>query len=157
MTNFTGQSEHKLDAKGRLFVPRRILDGVEDSSERSPLLVTIGVDPCLYLFTRREFGLHLEQIKLAVRGKSEYSSVMRGLAGLTSEQVVDGQSRILLPDNLRQHAGLKKEVVVIGVFDHVEIWDVERWRERESEAEQAYLDQAAVFFRGGHSGEGGAP
>jgi len=156
MTQFTGQSEHKLDAKGRLFVPRRLVDAIDEPVDRSRFLVTIGQDPCLYLFTRPGFDSHLGRIRDAVRGTEGYAEVMRGVSALTSDQTLDSQSRILLPEQLREHAGLEKEVVVLGVFEHVEIWDVARWQERAASAQEAYLKQASVFFRGGTPGAGGA-
>ncbi|MDP6942204.1 MAG: division/cell wall cluster transcriptional repressor MraZ [Planctomycetota bacterium] len=156
MTSFTGQSDHKLDTKGRLFVPRRLMDSVEDSAQRDRLVITIGEDPCLYLFTLGGFDQHLLHLRDLVRGEPNYSEIMRGVAGLSSKQVLDSQGRVLLPENLREHVGLQKSVVVIGVFDHIEIWDEELWSDRAKASEQAYLDKAAIFFRGGPPANGGA-
>lgn len=149
MHTFTGQSEHKLDAKGRLFLPRRLSDSILDPQERTHFQITIGQDPCLYLFTPAGFHGHLEGIRRAVQGTEEFANVMRGVSGLTSTQSLDGQGRLLLPEALRHHAHLAKEVVVLGVFDHIEIWDVDLWQERAAGARDTYLEQAAIFFRGG--------
>ncbi len=150
MTLFTGQSEHKLDAKGRLFVPRRIVDEVEDPADRGHFWMTIGDSPCLYLYTGSAFNAHREDVKRKARGNESFANVMRGMARLTSKQSLDSQGRMLIPADLREHAGLDKEIVVVGVFDWVEIWDARRWNESASaDAEAAYLEQAAEFFNGG--------
>ncbi|MBO45492.1 MAG: cell division/cell wall cluster transcriptional repressor MraZ [Planctomycetes bacterium] len=156
MTSFTGQSDHKLDTKGRLFVPRRLIDSVEEHSGRNHFVLTIGEDPCLYLFTLAGFEEHLAQLRELVQGKADFSKIMRGVAGLSSKQDIDSQGRILLPEKMRAHVGLEKSVVVIGVFDHIEIWDEDLWNDRAKGSEQAYLDTAAIFFRGGPPAHGGA-
>ncbi|MBL7007954.1 MAG: division/cell wall cluster transcriptional repressor MraZ [Planctomycetes bacterium] len=150
MAFFTGQSEHKLDSKGRLFLPRRIVEAVDDPAERSRFVITAGPERCLYVFTPSGFARHFRQVQRQVRGQPGYSRVMRGMSRLLSEQTVDGQGRMLIPGELRQHAGLTRETVVVGVFEHVEIWDAGSWAEATAaEAEAAYLHQAADFFNGG--------
>jgi MraZ protein len=89
-------------------------------------------------------------VKRKARGNESFANVMRGMARLTSKQSLDSQGRMLIPADLREHAGLDKEIVVVGVFDWVEIWDARRWNESASaDAEAAYLEQAAEFFNGG--------
>ncbi len=150
MAFFTGQSEHKLDSKGRLFLPRRIVDAVAEAADRGNFVVTAGPERCLYVFTPSGFAEHYREVQRQARGTNEYSKVMRGMSKLLSEQGLDGQGRMLIPAELRQHAGLERETVVVGVFDHVEIWDAALWAEAAAaEAETAYLDQAADFFNGG--------
>ena len=156
MDRFTGHSEHKVDVKGRLFVPKRVVDGVAEGGERNRFMLTIGPDPCIYLFTLNGFDGHLAQVRRNVAGKPEYPVVMRGVSALSSEQSLDSQGRVLLPETLRKHANLKKDVIVVGVFDHVEIWDSARWEESiAGAAEQAYLEQASAFFLGAPPHPGG--
>ncbi len=150
MTFFTGQSDHKLDPKGRLFLPRRIVEAVEEHADRSRFTVTAGPEACLYLYTPSGFAQHYQQVHRTVRGTDRYHRVMLGMSRLMSEQGLDKQGRLQIPAPLRKHAQLDKEVVVVGVFDHVEIWDAKQWAEVvAAEAETAYLDQAADFFNGG--------
>lgn len=155
MAFFTGQSEHKLDPKGRLFLPRRIVEAVAEPEERNRFLIAAGPEACLYVFTPSGFAAHYRQVQRRVQGRPEYAAVMRGMSKLLSDQTLDGQGRILIPEPLRRHAELGKEVVVVGVFEHVEIWDAQRWAQHAAlAAEQAYLHQSADFFNGGFSEPG---
>lgn len=150
MTFFTGQSEHKLDSKGRLFLPRRIIEAVQEPSDRSRFFITAGPERCLYAFTPSGFARHYQQVQRKVRGSDDYRAVMRGMSRLLSEQSLDSQGRVLIPAGLREHGGLTKAAIVVGVFDHVEIWDADQWAEATAAAaENAYLSHAAGFFNGG--------
>ncbi|TAH35024.1 MAG: cell division/cell wall cluster transcriptional repressor MraZ [Planctomycetota bacterium] len=143
MRGFLGTYEHKLDAKGRLFVPRRVLESVADAEERAQFVLTLGLDGCLYLFTRRAFLEHFAQVRQAAFGQPEYRAVMRGLGACSSEQGLDAQGRILIPEDLRQQVGLGEDVVVVGAVDHVEIWDRAQWRQVAGPgAVRTYLDKA---------------
>lgn len=143
MSGFLGSYEHRIDPKGRLFLPRRILEGIADPEERSQFVVTLGLDGCLYLFTRRAFFEHFGQVRRAAFGGPERRNVVRGLGASSSEQALDAQGRILIPEELRQRAGLQEEVVVVGAVDHVEIWDRERWRASAGPAAvRTYLEKA---------------
>lgn len=149
MSGFLGSYEHKLDAKGRLFVPKRLLEAVADVAERAQFVLTLGLDGCLYLFTRRAFLEHFAALRQAAFGAPEARAVMRGIGAVSSEQALDAQGRILIPDDLRQRVGLGEDVVVVGAIDHVEIWDRTAWRQSaEPGAVRTYLDKAAQVLQG---------
>ncbi len=140
---FLGVYEHKLDAKGRVFLPRRLLEAVGDPEERGQFVLMRGLDRCLYLFTRRAFVDYLANVRRGAFGKPEYRGVMRGMGASSSEQSLDSQGRILIPEELRRKVGLADRVVVVGAIDHMEIWALEHWRESASaQAEETYLEHA---------------
>lgn len=148
MDLFLGRYEHKLDSKGRVFVPKKILEGIEKQADRERFVLTLGLDPCIYLFTRRGFIDHLRALEGAAFGGTEFRGATRGLGFRSVEQSLDSQGRILLPEELRQRLEMDSEVVVVGVIDRVEIWDRRRWEEQASgEAESVYLEQAARLFQ----------
>ncbi|RMH04589.1 MAG: hypothetical protein D6702_02745 [Planctomycetota bacterium] len=152
MASFTGQSEHKLDDKGRLFLPRRILDAVEDPEERHRFILMAGPDPCVYLLTVSAFRERYRNLKRDLRGHQDYVQVMRGLSRLLSEERLDGQGRLLIPPYLRDKAGLGRKVVVVGVFEMVEIWDAEAWNsDTMPAAEEAFHRHSGSFFNFGQS------
>jgi len=158
MLLFTGTFEHKVDQKGRLCVPKRLLEGLEANPADVRFVVTLGLDHCLYLFTREGFREHLAGLKKAAFGKPEYRAVMRGIGALSLEQTLDAQGRLLLSEDLRRRIGLKQDAIVIGAIDHIEIWDSERYHaEAAPEAEQTYLQQAEHFLDGAPSTEEGDP
>lgn len=131
----TGQYVHTIDAKGRLFIPAKLRQELGDTFH-----VTVGQDHCLSVYSDESWAAFMEKLK----GLS-YNEVkrLRGLFAYGADCEPDAQGRILLPAKLRQYADLDKDVVVIGSFDRVEIWNAQRWAELEKAAfESGSLEQA---------------
>lgn len=122
----TGQYAHNIDAKGRLFIPARLR---EELGER--FHVTIGQDRCLSVYSDESWTAFMDKLK-----ELSYSKVkqLRPMFAYAADCESDGQGRILIPAKLREYAGLDKEVVVIGSFDRVEIWNAQRWGQMEEDA-----------------------
>ena len=131
----TGQYAHTIDAKGRLFIPAKLRQELG-----STFHVTVGQDHCLSVYSDESWAAFMDKLK----GLS-YNEVkrLRGLFAYGADCEPDGQGRILLPAKLREYAGLEKDVVIIGSFDRVEIWNADRWAELEKTAfESGSLEQA---------------
>lgn len=131
----TGQYAHTIDAKGRLFIPAKLRQELGDTFH-----VTVGQDHCLSVYSDESWAAFMEKLK----GMS-YNEIkrLRGLFAYGADCEPDAQGRILLPAKLRQYAELDKDVVVIGSFDRVEIWNAQRWAELEKAAfESGSLEQA---------------
>jgi MraZ protein len=126
-----GEYEHTLDDKNRLTLPAKVRQALGGG-----VVVTRGMDGCLFVFTRKgwdEFvGARLEGLNPFSREARQMSRFM--FAGAT-ETEVDKQGRIMLPPALIEHAVLGRDVVVAGVRDHVEIWDRAAWRKQLKEVE----------------------
>ena len=122
----TGQYAHNIDAKGRLFIPAKLREELG-----STFHVIAGQDHCLYIFSEDKWNAWMEQL-----GTRTYSEIktLRSVFANAADCEPDGQGRILLPARLRTWANLEKEVVVIGSFDRVEIWNAQRWAEMEEAA-----------------------
>jgi MraZ protein len=131
----TGTYPRTLDEKKRLTLPRRVRELL---GETETLYVTPGPDQCLWLYTQA--GLEQLAGKLdQVPATDAEARVFRRLYFAQTEAVdVDRSGRVLVPERLLAFAGLRHEVVLIGVRDHLELWDVERW--------QQYLAQHAPRF-----------
>ena len=131
----TGQYAHNIDAKGRLFIPAKLREELGETFH-----VTIGPDHCLTIYpndTWDDFMAKFHDMPYS-KGKS-----LRALSANAVDCEPDGQGRILIPAKLRKYADLEKEVVVIGSFDHAEIWNAERWAREEAMAfESGSLEQA---------------
>ena len=131
----TGTHPRTLDDKKRLGLPRKLREQLGDTDT---LFVTPGPDQCLWLFTRAELEQLAARLDQAPAADAE-ARVFRRLYFAQTEAVdVDRSGRILVPDRLVQFAGLQREVVLIGVRDHLELWDAQRW--------QQYLTQNAPRF-----------
>src|SRR5258708_129592 len=128
----TGTYPRTLDDKKRLALAKGARDRVGDPAT---LFVTPGPDQCLWLYTQECLERLAEKLDQAPATDGE-ARVFRRLYFAQTEAVdVDRIGRILIPERLVQFAGLKHEVVLLGVRDHLELWDAESW--------QRYLEQHA--------------
>lgn len=131
---FMGEYNHTVDAKGRLIIPSKFRESLGET-----FVVTKGLDGCLFVYDNKEWTLFEEKLKsLPLTNKDARKFVRFFLAG-AAEVEVDKQGRILLPANLREYAGMEKDVVLIGVASRVEIWSRERY-----EGTAAYEDMDEI-------------
>lgn len=129
---FIGSYQHTLDPKGRLFVPKKILGRLPENEPRQ-FTITRGFEQCLTLFTQGAWQEHVQLIKQNARGEKQIRDFKRILFSLAVHQPIDSSGRILIPENLRQLAGLRREVVFVGMDDLVELWDAETWESYSAE------------------------
>lgn len=119
---FLGEFEHTIDDKGRVAVPARFRDGVSEG-----LVLTRGFERCLQGFPRPVWQGLSEKVSALSLGNEEARNLRRLLFSGAAEVEVDKQGRILIPQNLREYAGLSEQVIVAGLNTHFEIWSHERW------------------------------
>lgn len=124
---FRGATLVNLDSKGRLTVPTRYRGMLSDES-KGQMVCTIDLhQPCLLLYTLPEWEIIEEKLsKLSTMNPAE-RRVQRLLLGHASECQIDNAGRLLLASTLRQHAGLTKEVMLVGQINKFEIWDEQMW------------------------------
>ncbi|GAC69546.1 division/cell wall cluster transcriptional repressor MraZ [Gordonia soli] len=130
---FVGTYTPKLDDKGRLTLPAKFRDAVAGG-----VVVTRGQDRSLSVYRNEEFDVLAENTMAASRNDPEARAYQRYYFASADEQRPDGQGRVTLSAGHRDYAELSKECVVIGAFDHLEIWDAQRWREYQSEHEENF-------------------
>jgi MraZ protein len=122
----TGTYTRTLDDKKRLALPKRVRDLLGDPAM---LFVTPGPDQSLWLYTPDGLEQSAARLDQAPAADAE-ARVFRRLYFAQTESVdVDRSGRILVPDRLLQFGGLTHEVVLIGVRDHLELWDAGRWQQ----------------------------
>lgn len=132
-----GSSTRTVDSKGRIVLPREFRRGFEGG-----LMVTKGLDECLYLLPMKEWDRLVARIEEMPSGSEATRRFSRIFFANASHLVPDGQGRILIPPRLREMAGLSKEVVVVGLSNKAEVWNPQRWSSYEGESEGHY-EQAA--------------
>ena len=131
----TGTHPRTLDDKKRMALPKRIR---EQLGEPETLFVTPGPDQCLWVYTQQGLERLADRLDQAPATDAE-ARVFRRLYFAQTEAVdLDRSGRILIPERLGQFASLQRDVVLIGVRDHLELWDAARWQE--------YLTQHAPRF-----------
>lgn len=121
----TGQYQHTIDAKGRLFIPAKLREELGET-----FYVTMGMDSCLSVYSDASWARFTEKFESLPYTKTK---AMRPLFANAAKCEPDAQGRIVLPQKLRAYAHLEKDVVVIGVSNRAEIWNAEKWAEIEAE------------------------
>ncbi len=123
--SFRGASNNTIDPKGRVIIPARLRDIIKKSEEQK--LIISRMDGCLVAYTL-EVWTNIEQKILSMAQKTaNMRRFRRVFIGGASECPIDKQNRILIPPSLRAYAELKKDITIVGVIDHFEIWSLEKW------------------------------
>ncbi|MEK7582788.1 MAG: division/cell wall cluster transcriptional repressor MraZ [Patescibacteria group bacterium] len=117
-----GEYKHTLDPKKRLAVPSKIR---KELGERAVL--TRGLENCLFVFPMKEWELVAEKLSALPMGQKDSRGFARLLLSGAAEVELDQLGRILIPENLRDYAGLQKAVMVVGVGKRLELWDDAKW------------------------------
>jgi MraZ protein len=126
-----GEYEHTIDDKNRLTLPAKFRQEFADG-----LVVTRGLDGCLFAFRRADWGRLVEsQLATLDPLSKEGRRLNRFFFSGAAESELDKQGRVMLPSSLIDHAKLGREVVVAGVHDRLEIWDRVAWRKELHEVE----------------------
>ncbi|HEY4507917.1 MAG TPA: division/cell wall cluster transcriptional repressor MraZ [Candidatus Paceibacterota bacterium] len=120
---FIGEHRHALDDKKRLTLPVRLRRSVGKS-----VVVTRGLDGCLFLYTSKDWqGISAKLGSLGM-GQADTRGFARFMLASAAELDVDAAGRILVPEHLREFAAVRDAVVVAGVANRLEIWDEKRWK-----------------------------
>jgi len=137
---FRGSSFHTVDDKGRLVIPARFREVIGNSG--ADRLMLSRLDKCLHAYTFEEW----KKVEAKILSLAETSDNMRRFRrvfiGGASDCPFDRQGRMLIPPLLRQYAGIEKDVVLVGVLDHFEIWSRENWDKENIEMEQDMKKEA---------------
>lgn len=120
---FLGEFEHSIDDKGRVAIPARFREDLAEG-----MVLTRGFDQCLQAFPRQVWQQLAQKVSSLSLGSPEARNLRRILFSNAAEVEVDRQGRILVPQNLREYAGLAEQVVITGMDTFFELWSADRWR-----------------------------
>ena len=123
---FYGEHEHSIDRKGRLIIPSKFREVFKENYVER-FFVTRGLDSCLFVFTEDEWKKQEARFKSLSFTKSETRNFNRLYFSGACEVSCDRQGRILVPDYLKEYANIKRDVMIVGVSNRMEIWAKESW------------------------------
>ena len=123
-----GEYEHSLDAKGRLIMPAKLR---EDIGEK--FIVTKGLDGCLFAFSLSEWTNFEQKLRTLPISNKDARLFTRFFFAGASDCEIDKQGRFLISSNLREFAGLEKDVVIVGMDSRIEIWSKDKWQKCDEE------------------------
>lgn len=119
-----GQYEHTIDVKKRLALPSKFRGELGEK-----VIITKGIEHCLVVYTQKEWQTMSEKLSNLPISQMEARSFARNILSGAMEVCLDKLGRILVPDYLKNYAGLKKNVTICGLSNRLEIWDSEKWNE----------------------------
>ena len=134
---FIGEYSHNIDAKGRIIIPAKFRDELH-----STFILTNGLDGCLTIYSLEQWNKIFENINKLPTTKKATRQYIHMLTSKACECSLDNQGRIIIPNYLALPVGIKKECVVVGANDHVEIWDKDTWNTYYEEAQSSFEDIA---------------
>ena len=126
-----GQYEHTIDSKKRLALPAKFRGELGDK-----VIVTRWMEGCLAVFTEKEWKIVSDKIVNLTMTQAEARSLTRMMLAGAMEISLDKLGRILVPDYLKEYADLKKNVVICGLSNRLEIWDSAKWETYKQKAEK---------------------
>ena len=121
---FLGEFSHSIDKKKRISIPTKLRKDVG-----SLIVITKGPDKCLFLYPIDAWRLIAEKLSKLPLGQADTRNFVRFMLSGAQESDIDSLGRIILPDHLKNYAGISGKAVIVGVYDRIEIWSPERWED----------------------------
>jgi MraZ protein len=132
---FLGNSELKIDDKGRVFLPAKYREALAGG-----VVITRGQEHCLYVWPKDEFFRNAEKWRTAPMSNKQARDYLRVFLSGASDEIPDRQGRVTIPTALRTYAGLERDAVVHGALGHLELWARDRYQEYIAAAEPELAD-----------------
>ena len=126
-----GQYRHTIDAKKRLALPAKFRGELGGK-----IIITKGLERCLVVYTQKEWEISSTKLAGLPSSQAEARAFARFSLASAMEISLDKLGRMLLPDYLKQYAGLKKNVVICGLSTRLEVWDASKWETYSKKAEK---------------------
>jgi MraZ protein len=132
-----GEYSHALDDKGRIIIPARLRDDLDNH-----FVMTKGLDGCLFLYPMAEWSKLEDRLKALPLTNANARAFQRLFLAGAQDVELDRQSRVTIPPRLREYAAVVKDVVLVGVSNRVELWSLENWQKYQGQAQAGYEDVA---------------
>lgn len=133
MNGFVGEYLHTLDSKGRVALPVKFRESLGPR-----FIVARGLDKCLFVYPSDEWAQVMDKLKTIPINQKDSRNFTRYFLSGATEAEPDKQGRVNLPQNLREYAGLIKDVFILGVGSRIEIWDKDSWEKTKIDLEEGF-------------------
>jgi MraZ protein len=140
---FIGTYSPKLDEKGRVILPAKFREELS-----AGLVITRGQERSLFVYSQREFESMHDILRQAPLSNKQSRDFLRMLLSGATQESLDSQNRVTVPLNLREYAGLERDLTVIGMGSRVEIWDSEAWNTYYADTESDFSNTAEEVIPG---------
>ena len=137
---FFGSYQHTLDAKGRMTIPSRMKDEVG-----SILFIMKGFDGCISVYKEEDFQNKMNELKKLPFNQLDSRDYIRAELSSVVDLEVDDVGRVLLPKKVLQSYNIGKKIMIVGMLDHFEIWDLDAWNDYIDEKNKQYEEKANLL------------
>ena len=148
MSSFKGSYTYSVDNKGRVNLPAKLRKYVS-AEANDTFVITRGFERCLFVYPVDEWSKLEQMLRDLSAYDPEHRRFLRELLELASESQLDGQARIMIPLELRDYAGLRNDVRIIGTLDKIELWDPQVYDEYKKNHPESYENMATKVMRQG--------
>ena len=125
---FMGTYNNSIDAKNRMIVPSKLRSQLTGDK----CVITIGMEHCLCIYSMEDWENLSQRLREVPESDLQARKFVRAVFANAAEYEFDSQGRIIIPDNLKEYAGIKKELVTMGVMTKIEVWAKEVWASPEN-------------------------
>jgi len=146
MSSFKGSYEYSVDSKGRINIPSRLRKYVSPEANDT-FVITRGYDACLFMYPLDEWNRLEHSIRELATTNPKHRFFMRTLLERATECQLDGQSRVIIPRDLLQFAGIENDVVILGVLERIELWNPKTYREYVASQADSYESVAQTVLQ----------
>ncbi len=128
---FIGEYSYNLDDKNRLAMPTKFRSLFKDGA-----VITKGLDNCLFIYTAKEWKKLADRLAGLPFSQAKSRAFSRMMLAGAMDVRLDSQGRMILPDYLKQFAGLNKKIVIAGLYNRLEVWDAKMWSKYQTISEK---------------------
>lgn len=146
MSSFKGSYTYSVDDKGRINLPAKLRKYVSPEANET-FVVTRGFEQCLYIYPADEWNKLEQNLRNLSNYDAEHRRFVRTLLELASEGQLDAQSRLSIPQELREYANIREDVRIIGTLDKIELWNPKIYEEYKRSQSEPYESIAAKVMR----------
>ncbi len=146
MEGFFGRFIALMDSKGRISLPSKLRPESKKEMTKETFILTKGLDGCLALYPADEWEKIQQRLDTLSFTRKDFRYFSRMLHSAAVSVTLDRQGRLLIPAHLQQDAGLAKEVLVIGAYRWIELWEPDRYLGYLDEYGQSYEEVAEKLF-----------
>jgi MraZ protein len=146
LSSFKGRYSYSVDEKGRVALPAKLRSNVA-TSVKGNFVITRGFERCLYVYPQDEWNKLEQFVRSLSFLDAQHRFYARTLFERANDSKIDGQSRITIPPELMEFAGIKNEVLILGVLDRMEIWNPMVYEEYQKNHPDTYETVAEQVFK----------
>lgn len=146
MSAFKGSYTYSIDNKGRINIPAKLRKCVSPEAN-DWFTVTRGFEKCVYIYPQDEWEKLENSIRSLSPTDSEHRFFMRVLLQHACDMALDAQARITIPKELLHHAAIDGEVLILGMLEHIEVWNPREYTKYLAEQDKTYEEVAQTVLR----------